>query len=243
MLPVSPSRHQVYYARALAAKQAYEEAIRLDPSLAAPRAGSNAGGSSTGNECILPLGRIKKIMDLDKDKGKINKEALVIMEKATVRGGEGRGGGRGRGGVSTVCRMRCLTVPFLRSPSVPLQEQFLMWLATRTHHQALGQKRKGLRPQDVEHLVRTQPRLEFLRAPLKRDFERFAAAEAIASEGRKERMAEMQRAKKQKADATTHEPTDDVHEGAEDAPPPPETTKSNPRPQPTRTIDSMFRKV
>jgi hypothetical protein len=133
------------------------------------------------------------------------------------------------------------------------QEQFLLWLATRAHLQAAGQKRKGLRAQDVEHLVRSTAKLEFLRAPLKRDFETFAANEANASEQRKERMEEMhKRKKKQKNDegeTTTGEEgqqqeqqEDEVNGAAENAASKPAPTPK-PKPKPTRTIDSMFGKV
>jgi histone H3/H4 len=76
-------------------------------------------------------------------------------------------------------------------------EQFLLWIAERSHLQAQSHKRKTLKAQDVEHTVRTTARLEFLRAPLKRDFALFAASESAASEQRKERAGERQ-AKKQK---------------------------------------------
>lgn len=141
-------------------------------------------------------------------------------------------------------------------------EQFLMWIAERSHLQAAQHKRKGLKAQDVEHTVRTNPRLEFLRAPLKRDFERFAATEAQASEHRKERFEELARKKKQKAEeAGTREIQDEEEEAAATTTAVDEETEEGEARQTTtptkaaapaaakkallksRTIDSMFSKA
>lgn len=76
---------QVWTAQAQAAKEAYDEAIRLDPSLKAVRVSKDGAGGGAAGEFVIPLGRIKKIIDLDKDKGKVNKEAVCVLEKAAVR--------------------------------------------------------------------------------------------------------------------------------------------------------------
>jgi hypothetical protein len=80
---------EVYHARSKELKEAYEAAILADPSLAPVRAkrvvasgGANEGANS--HEALLPLARIKKVMELDENRGRMTKEALLVTEKAAV---------------------------------------------------------------------------------------------------------------------------------------------------------------
>lgn len=89
---LTDQQRQSYHSRAAKMKEEYDAAIAKDPSLKpqskkrnkddADQPGNTIGGMRP--EAMLPLGSIRRLIDLDSDKRKMSKEALVIMEKATV---------------------------------------------------------------------------------------------------------------------------------------------------------------
>lgn len=241
---------QPYLTRHQELKDAYDAAILADPSLApAKRGGKPSANSGSQHEqgalshdILLPLSRVKKIMDLDSGgdsaaasasagssatpakatpKGRVSKEGLLVLEKAT--------------------------------------EHFIAWVATRAHQVAVSSKRKGLKSGDLEAVVKSSTPLEFLRAPLKRDFERMAALEAQQGEERKERFEEIKRKKaKAKEEAAAVGDAGEHKEGGEDegtgtadfadngdeaAGSAVTPSPAKPKPKPVRTIDSMFSKA
>lgn len=74
---------QPWLTKAKALKDAYDDAIRANPSLA--RSSKESSSATSGIDLALPLARVKKLMDLDPAHSKTTKEAIVITEKATVR--------------------------------------------------------------------------------------------------------------------------------------------------------------
>ena len=202
--------------------------MRLNPALAPSRKTKHAGGADSrdlgadSHENLLPLARVKKVIELDEGRGRMTKEALLVTEKAA--------------------------------------EHFIAWVATRAHLSAASHKRKGLKGQDLENVVRANGRLEFLRGPLRRDFEEILAAETRQAEERRERAEENKRKKQRREDEGEGEDDADAAAGAgaeadlsevadnappadadgEDAPAP---VAAKPKHKPVRTIDSMFRKA
>ena len=138
---------------------------------------------------------------------------------------------------------------------VCVQEHFIAWLATRAHLAATSHKRKGLKGQDLENVVRGNTRLEFLRAPMRRDFEIILAAETRQADERKERAEENRRKKQRRAEEGEGEAgaEGEQSEVADNAPgggegegedgPAAAPAPAKPKPKPVRTIDSMFKKV
>lgn len=242
---------QPYLTRHQELKDAYDAAILADPSLApAKRGGKPSSGSGSQHEqgalshdILLPLSRIKKIMDMDPSnadaaaatsataaspaksaapKGRVSKEGLLVLEKAT--------------------------------------EHFIAWVSTRAHQSALASKRRGLKGSDLEAAVKSLTPLTFLRAPMKRDFESMAAQETLQGEERRERFEEIKRKKaKAKEDAAAAAGAAVAGEEQKDGPAEeegagtagddaaaasaPSPAKPKSKPKPVRTIDSMFSKA
>jgi histone H3/H4 len=85
---LTDEEREVYHARQRALKDAYDAAIAANPALApkkAAKAARSAGAAELGadsHEALLPLARIKKVMDLDGQHARVTKEALLLTEKA-----------------------------------------------------------------------------------------------------------------------------------------------------------------
>ena len=91
---LTPEEKEPFLARHTELKAAYDAAILADPSLASKRGGGGASKPSGGaghedgalsHDILLPLARIKKVIDLDQDRSRMTKEALLVTEKAAVR--------------------------------------------------------------------------------------------------------------------------------------------------------------
>jgi len=169
---MSETKKEPYVLLASREKEAYDRAIAANPSLKPSKrvsqhdssSSSGVGGdvsvSGVGHEVVLPLSRVKKIMDLDQNKRKISKEAVTCVEQAT--------------------------------------QQFLSWLSVRCHLHATSARRRGLRAQDLDHVIRTNDRLEFLRRPMRKQLDHMTQQERMESQTRAARMEEMRKKRARK---------------------------------------------